>query len=40
MILPSEQILKRNKYEWFASLNIGQVLQGNYYLAHLLKSVN
>jgi hypothetical protein len=40
MILPSEQILKRNKYEWFASLNIGQVLQGNYYLAHLLKSIN
>jgi len=39
MILPSEQILKRNKYEWFASLNVGQVLQGDYYLAHMLKSL-
>jgi hypothetical protein len=37
MILPSEQILKRNKYEWFASLNVSQVLEGNYYLANQLK---
>lgn len=39
MLLPSEQILKRNKYEWFASLNIGQVLQGNYYLADIFKKM-
>ena len=40
MILPSEEILKRNKYGWFASLNVGQVLQGNYYLAYIMKGAN
>lgn len=27
--IPSDQILKRTKYEWFARLNIEQVLEGN-----------
>jgi hypothetical protein len=31
--VPSEQILKRRKYEWFARMNYEQIFQGNFILA-------